>query len=73
MESITRIDRDSPFFEVRQFAYPQKRKMNLDEVKALLNILCPKCGGSIAPDKHRRTDIERVVCPECGQRFIPST
>jgi hypothetical protein len=51
---------------------PQKQKINLGKVRASLNILCLKCRYSIAPDKLRRTDFERVVCPEYGQRLIPS-
>lgn len=49
----------------------RSRKINLDKVKASLNILCPKRGCSIAPDKLPHIDFERV-CSECGQRFIPS-
>jgi ribosomal protein S27AE len=50
---------------------PQKQKINLDKVKAALNTLCPKCGCSIAPDKIRRVDFQRMACPECGERFVP--
>ena len=39
----------------------RSRKINLDKVKASLNILCPKRGCSIAPDKLPHIDFERVV------------
>jgi ribosomal protein S27AE len=49
---------------------PQKQKINLEKVMASLNTACPKCGCSITPDKIRRIDFQRIVCSECGERFI---
>jgi ribosomal protein L32 len=51
---------------------PQKQKLNLEKVMASLNTVCPKCGCSITPDKIRRIDFQLVVCPDCGERFVPN-
>ncbi len=51
---------------------PQKQKINFEKVNASLNTLCHKCGCSITPDKIRRIDFEQVMCPECGEQFIPT-
>ena len=48
---------------------PRKQKINLEKVLASLNTVCPKCECSITPDKIRRIDFERMICPECGERF----
>jgi ribosomal protein S27AE len=50
---------------------PRKQKINLQEVMAALNAVCPKCGCTIPPAKIRRIDFEQMECPECGERFIP--
>ena len=42
---------------------PQRQKINLEKVMASLNTVCPKRGCSITPDKIRRIDSRRVVCP----------
>lgn len=52
---------------------PQKQKINFAKVNAALDTPCPKCGYLIAPAELRRVDFERVVCPECGERFIPGS
>jgi ribosomal protein S27AE len=49
---------------------PQKQTINLANVLAVLDRLCPKCGHAIAPAELRRVDFERVECPKCGERFI---
>jgi hypothetical protein len=28
-------------------------------------------GCTITPDKTRRIDFQQMVCPECGERFVP--
>jgi hypothetical protein len=48
------------------FGMPQKPKINLAKVNA-----SPKCEYSILPSRLLRVDFENVVCPECGQRFVP--
>lgn len=50
---------------------PRKQKINLEQVMASLNTVCTKCGCAITPDKIRRIDFEQIVCPECGERFVP--
>jgi DNA-directed RNA polymerase subunit RPC12/RpoP len=50
---------------------PSKQKINLEKVRAALNVVCPKCGYAIPPDRIRRIDSEQIECPECGERFVP--
>ena len=46
---------------------------DLEKVRvSLYNTVCPKCGCSITPDKIRRIDLQRIRCPECGGRFVPT-
>jgi predicted RNA-binding Zn-ribbon protein involved in translation (DUF1610 family) len=51
---------------------PSRKKINLEKVKASLDHVCPKCGGLITPAQVRRIDFERIECPVCGERFVPS-
>jgi hypothetical protein len=48
-----------------------KKKINLAKVLASINTTCPKCEYSIPASELRRVDFEHVVCPKCGERFIP--
>ena len=48
-----------------------KPKLNRERVLAALNTPCPKCGHAIPPDKIQRIDFERMICPNCGERFTP--
>jgi predicted Zn-ribbon and HTH transcriptional regulator len=41
----------------------QRKKIDLDAVRAYLDIVCRKCGYKITPDKIQRVDSERVKCP----------
>jgi predicted RNA-binding Zn-ribbon protein involved in translation (DUF1610 family) len=50
---------------------PSSRKINLDEVQASLDKVCPKCGRVIPPAEVRRIDFEHIECPVCGERFVP--
>jgi predicted RNA-binding Zn-ribbon protein involved in translation (DUF1610 family) len=52
---------------------PQKQKINLAKVNVALETSCPQCGHLIAPAELGRVDFERVVCPECGEHFIPGS
>jgi hypothetical protein len=47
------------------------RKINLDEVQASLDKVCPKCGRVISPAEVRRIDFERIERPVCGELFVP--
>jgi ribosomal protein S27AE len=48
---------------------PNKQKINLQKVQAVLNTLCPKCGYSITPAEIQRVDFDAMLCPKCGERF----
>jgi predicted Zn finger-like uncharacterized protein len=50
---------------------PGSRK-SIEEIRACLNITCPHCGASIAPDEQVRIDFERLKCPSCRQTFTPT-
>ncbi len=51
---------------------PRSRKINLERVRASLDAVCPKCGNLTSPAEVRRIDFERIECPVCGERFVPS-
>ena len=51
---------------------PSSRKINLDEVQASLDKVCPKCGRVIPPAEVPGIDFERIECPVCGERFVPA-
>ena len=48
-----------------------KPKIDRAKVAAALTNYCTKCGHAIPPDKIQRIDFERMVCPNCGERFTP--
>ena len=50
---------------------PRNQKIHLEKVMGALNTVCPKYWCSISPDRIPRIDFERMVCPECGERFVP--
>jgi hypothetical protein len=45
-------------------------EINLDEVQASLDAVCPKSGALIPPADVRRIDFDRIECPACGERFV---
>jgi len=49
---------------------PASRKLNLEKIRAALNIT-PHRNSSIPPDKQVRVDFEHLRCPGCGQTFVP--
>jgi hypothetical protein len=51
---------------------PMTRKINLEKVRASLDAVCPTCRKVISPAQVRRIDFERIECPVCGERFVPS-
>ena len=51
----------------------EKQKINLEKVLASLNTLCTKCGYSIPPKEIQRVTFYEVLCPKCGERFIPGS
>jgi len=50
---------------------PPRRKLDLEKIRAALNITCPHCGTGIPPDKQMRVDFEHQRCPGCEQTFTP--
>jgi predicted RNA-binding Zn-ribbon protein involved in translation (DUF1610 family) len=48
---------------------PKSRKVNLEKVRASLDLVCSKCGGVIAPADVRHIDFDRIECPPCGERL----
>ncbi len=49
-----------------------KQKINLENVRACLDTVCPKCGRRITLAEVQRIDSTRVKCPACGEKFVPS-
>ena len=47
------------------------RKVNLENVLASLDAVCPKCSKTISPAEVRHVDFERIECPMYGERFAP--
>ena len=50
----------------------KSRNFNLEKVRESLDAVCSKCGALISPPDVRRVDFERIECPVCGERFVPS-
>jgi hypothetical protein len=50
----------------------QRKRINLEAVRACLDTVCRKCGHKIPPDKIQRIDSARVKCPACGEAFEAS-
>lgn len=50
---------------------PSRKKINLEKVRASLDVVCPKCGKLISPAEVRRIDFERIESPACGEQFVP--
>jgi hypothetical protein len=51
---------------------PRKPKIDLETVRACLDMVCPKCGHRIRPAEIQRIDSTRVKCPARGEAFVPS-
>ena len=51
---------------------PSRKKIDYEKVFAALNTTCPKCGRVIEPQEIRRVNFEEMLCPGCGERFIPT-
>ena len=47
------------------------RKIHWEKARASLNTVCTKCGYPIPPQEIRRVTFYEVLCPKCGERFIP--
>lgn len=51
----------------------RKQKLDLEKIRAALDIPCPKCGHAITPAEVRWLGFETMVCPKCGERFSSSS
>jgi ribosomal protein L37AE/L43A len=49
----------------------RSRKIDLEQIRASLDKMCPKCGATITPDLVKRVDFEWIECPKCGEKFQP--
>jgi hypothetical protein len=57
-------------FGVRQSPLmPSRKKIDMEKVRASLNIICPKCGRIIEPQDIKRVSWEEILCPDVGNRF----
>ena len=54
-------------------AMPTRKKINLAKVLSSLNVTCPHCGASLAPNERQRLDNDRLRCLKCGKAFGPSS
>jgi predicted RNA-binding Zn-ribbon protein involved in translation (DUF1610 family) len=50
---------------------PRKQKIDLAAVRACLDTVCTKCGYAVPPGEVHRVDFDKMICPACGETFIP--
>ena len=48
---------------------PSRKRINLENVLAALDTICPKCGHQIKPSETQRINMQEMICPKCGVRF----
>lgn len=48
---------------------PPRRKLDLEKIRAALNVRCPHCSVDLAPSERVRLDFEHLQCTKCGQTF----
>ena len=49
-----------------------KKKIDLQKVLSSINTTCPTCTYEIPAPELRRIDFDHVLCPKCGERFVPA-
>jgi len=49
---------------------PRRRKLDLEAIRASLNIECPRCHATLRPAEYMRIDSERLRCLKCKQDFV---
>jgi DNA-directed RNA polymerase subunit RPC12/RpoP len=49
---------------------PRRRKLDLEAIRASLNIECPHCHETLRPAERMRLDSERLRCLKCKQDFV---
>jgi hypothetical protein len=68
MESISLL---CAFYSPIMLRVAGHRKLDLEKIRASLNVTCPHCNASTPPDKQVRLDFEHLRCPGCGKTFVP--
>ena len=48
-----------------------RRKLDLEKIRAALNVQCPHCGADLAPNERVRLDFDHLQCTKCGHTFTP--
>jgi len=48
-----------------------RRKINLEAIRATLDLICPKCQAEIEPSQILRINFEEIKCPHCDSRVKP--
>jgi DNA-directed RNA polymerase subunit RPC12/RpoP len=52
---------------------PRRRNLDLEKLRATLDVICPYCGARIVPENQQRVDWDHLQCPNCGERFVPKS
>jgi hypothetical protein len=50
---------------------PARRKINIEAIRASLNLICPKCQAEIEPSQILRITFEEIQCPYCDSVVKP--
>jgi len=50
-----------------------RSKINLEKIRAALEIVCPHCNAQLSPADWQRVDGERAKCRFCDGLFVPGT
>jgi len=50
---------------------PSGKKINLEAIRATLNLICPKCTAEIEPSQILRINFEEIKCPHCDSIVKP--
>jgi DNA-directed RNA polymerase subunit RPC12/RpoP len=50
---------------------PRRSKLDLEAMRASLNVDCPHCHAALSPAEYMRLDSERLRCTKCGKDFEP--
>ena len=48
----------------------RRRKLDLEAIRASLNIECPHCHAMLRPSERMRLDSDRLRCLKCKQDFM---
>jgi predicted Zn finger-like uncharacterized protein len=50
---------------------PRRGKLDLDQIRASLDVTCPHCKTQISPEHQQRLNWDHLKCLNCGQLFVP--